>query len=75
MLGKKSTFFLIFFFFSIYGAFAWSLATTMPWGFLIWPQFAFVRGIYLMNYACAAEYACYGPITQLSWVKKNVIFC
>lgn len=50
---------------AIYGDFAFSLGQTLPKGLLLWPQFAFVRGIYLMNDACALKFTCYGPLSTL----------
>lgn len=32
----------------------------------------FVRGIYLMNYACAQKFSCYGPIFQLPFSDELV---
>ena len=37
----------------------------MPIGFYFYPQFAFIRGIYLMNDRCAQDYACYGQLWEI----------
>lgn len=60
----------------IYGNFAFSLGQTLPKGMLLWPQFAFIRGIYLMNNACAESFTCYGPVTSWGWEDEltKVIF-
>lgn len=39
----------------------------MPFALNFWPQFAFIRGVYLLNYACATSYSCYGPLSSLHW--------
>ena len=44
-----------------------SLGGRVPAGWLVWAQFPFVRGIYLMNNACVTNLACYGPIWTLEW--------
>ncbi|KNC49900.1 ABC transporter [Thecamonas trahens ATCC 50062] len=50
----------------IYGVFAFSVSTSMPWWYLIWPQFALCRGVYLMNLQCATRFACYGGLSSLT---------
>eukprot|EP01116_Phalansterium_solitarium_P019773 TRINITY_DN564_c0_g2_i1.p1 TRINITY_DN564_c0_g2~~TRINITY_DN564_c0_g2_i1.p1 ORF type:complete len:1819 (+),score=747.59 TRINITY_DN564_c0_g2_i1:87-5543(+) len=49
----------------VYGDNEYTLNDRLPTGFLVWPQFAFIRGIYLMNDACASKYACYGSLATL----------
>lgn len=51
----------------IYGFTPFSLKTNFPFWTFIWPQFAFSRGMYLLNDACALQGLCYGPITHLTW--------
>lgn len=51
----------------IYGFTPFSLKTTYPFWTFIWPQFSFMRGMYLLNDACALQGQCYGPITTLKW--------
>jgi ABC-type multidrug transport system ATPase subunit len=58
----------------IYGPFAFSLGTELPKWLFIWPQFSFVRGIYLMNDACAEKYSCYGPPWTLS-LDSELMLC
>lgn len=48
----------------VYGPLPWSLPEKMPSWTFIWPQFAFVRGIYLLNSACSKNFRCYGPLTS-----------
>eukprot|EP01103_Thecamoeba_quadrilineata_P015557 TRINITY_DN4957_c0_g2_i1.p1 TRINITY_DN4957_c0_g2~~TRINITY_DN4957_c0_g2_i1.p1 ORF type:complete len:1851 (-),score=296.09 TRINITY_DN4957_c0_g2_i1:13-5565(-) len=38
-----------------------SLGDVMPWPFLLYPQFPFTRGLYLMSMACT-QISCYGEI-------------
>jgi ABC-type multidrug transport system ATPase subunit len=58
----------------IYGPFAFSIGTELPKWLLIWPQFSFVRGIYLLNDACAQRFSCYGPLWTLS-IDDEFIDC
>lgn len=51
----------------IYGPSPLSLNTPYPTWTFIWPQFSFMRGMYLLNDACALQGLCYGPITHLRW--------
>lgn len=51
----------------IYGPSPLSLNTPYPVWTFIWPQFSFMRGMYLLNDACALQGQCYGPITKLRW--------
>ena len=51
----------------IYGPTPLSLHTAYPFWTFIWPQFSFMRGMYILNDACALQGQCYGPITHLTW--------
>eukprot|EP01128_Nolandella_sp_AFSM9_P010418 TRINITY_DN7197_c0_g1_i1.p1 TRINITY_DN7197_c0_g1~~TRINITY_DN7197_c0_g1_i1.p1 ORF type:complete len:1837 (-),score=357.54 TRINITY_DN7197_c0_g1_i1:66-5192(-) len=46
----------------------------MPAFLSVFAFFPYVRGIYLMNYACATSLMCYGPITELP-VSDEIVSC
>ncbi|KAH3757745.1 ABC transporter [Pelomyxa schiedti] len=54
----------------VYGVFTWSVSHRMPPGLLLVPQIALIRGIFLMNAACALLYQCYGPLTDMPFENE-----
>jgi ABC-type multidrug transport system fused ATPase/permease subunit len=49
----------------IYGPTPFAVARRVPTWILMWPQFAFVRALFLMNDACAEKHLCVGPVWTL----------
>jgi len=50
----------------IYGPTNFAIGSTLPTWLLIWPQFGFTRGIFLMNNNCATTLVCY-QLNHLVW--------
>jgi len=44
-----------------------SLGARLPRWLLLWPQFGLTRGVYILNFACAAKLECIGSLNQVSW--------
>ena len=43
-----------------------TLLQTMPWPYLLYPQFSFCRAVYLLNFACINDFQCYPQVWTVS---------